>query len=44
MKNLKENGKLLSIAKGCEVEVSLQEDGFKGSWFSAILEDKIRRE
>uniref|UniRef100_A0A0D3CVM8 Agenet domain-containing protein n=1 Tax=Brassica oleracea var. oleracea TaxID=109376 RepID=A0A0D3CVM8_BRAOL len=28
-KNLKKNGKLLSIAKDCEVEVSLQEDGFK---------------
>ncbi|CAF1758362.1 unnamed protein product [Brassica napus] len=38
MNNLKKKGKLLSIAKGCEVEVSLQEDGFKGSWFRAILE------
>nr|VDD32288.1 unnamed protein product [Brassica oleracea] len=43
MKNLKKKGKLLSIAKGCEVEVSLQEDGFKGSWFRAILEQNPTR-
>ncbi|KAL0663384.1 hypothetical protein Bca4012_100221 [Brassica carinata] len=42
-KNLKKNGKLLSIAKDCEVEVSLQEDGFKGSWFRAILEQNPAR-
>ncbi|CAN6856090.1 unnamed protein product, partial [Brassica oleracea] len=41
--NLKKNGKLLSIAKDCEVEVSLQEDGFKGSWFRAILEQNPTR-
>nr|VDD50344.1 unnamed protein product [Brassica oleracea] len=35
--------KLLSIAKSCEVEVSLQEDGFKGSWFRAILEQNPTR-
>ncbi|CAN7055492.1 unnamed protein product [Brassica oleracea var. botrytis] len=27
----------------CEVEVSLQEDGFKGSWFRAILEQNPTR-
>ncbi|KAG2252651.1 hypothetical protein Bca52824_082787 [Brassica carinata] len=27
----------------CEVEVSLQEDGFKGSWFRAILEQNPAR-
>ncbi|CAN6836254.1 unnamed protein product, partial [Brassica oleracea] len=43
MKNLKKEGKILSIAKGCEVEVSLQEDGFKGSWFRAILEQNPTR-
>ncbi|CAN6862528.1 unnamed protein product [Brassica oleracea] len=43
MKNLKKKGKILSIAKGCEVEVSLQEDGFKGSWFRAILEKNPTR-
>ncbi|CAN7032148.1 unnamed protein product [Brassica oleracea var. botrytis] len=43
MKNLKKEGKLLSIAKGCEVEVSLQEDGFKGSWLRAILEQNLTR-
>ncbi|CAN7076100.1 unnamed protein product [Brassica oleracea var. botrytis] len=42
-KNLKKKGKLLSIAKYCEVEVSLQEDGFKGSWFRAILEQNPTR-
>ncbi|CAN7076196.1 unnamed protein product, partial [Brassica oleracea var. botrytis] len=41
--NLKKKGKLLSIAKDCEVEVSLQEDGFKGSWFRAILEQNPTR-
>ncbi|CAN6936842.1 unnamed protein product, partial [Brassica oleracea] len=35
--------KLLSIAKDCEVEVSLQEDGFRGSWFRAILEQNPTR-
>ncbi|KAF3595577.1 hypothetical protein DY000_02020606 [Brassica cretica] len=35
--------KLLSISKDCEVEVSLQEDGFKGSWFRAILEQNPTR-
>uniref|UniRef100_A0A0D3A820 Agenet domain-containing protein n=1 Tax=Brassica oleracea var. oleracea TaxID=109376 RepID=A0A0D3A820_BRAOL len=43
MKNLKKKGKLLSIAKSCEVEVSLQEDGFKGSWFRAMLEQNPTR-
>ena len=43
MNNLKKKGKLLSIAKGCEVEVSLKEDGFKGSWFRAILEQNLTR-
>ncbi|KAF3488559.1 hypothetical protein F2Q69_00052942 [Brassica cretica] len=43
MKNLKKEGKILSIDKGCEVEVSLQEDGFKGSWFRAILEQNPTR-
>ncbi|KAF3525594.1 hypothetical protein F2Q69_00049880 [Brassica cretica] len=42
-KNLKKKGKLLSIAKDCEVEVYLQEDGFKGSWFRAILEQNPTR-
>uniref|UniRef100_A0A0D3AUW8 Agenet domain-containing protein n=1 Tax=Brassica oleracea var. oleracea TaxID=109376 RepID=A0A0D3AUW8_BRAOL len=42
-KNLKKKGKLFSIAKDCEVEVSLQEDGFKGSWFRAILEQNPMR-
>ena len=42
-KNLKKKGKLLSIAKDCEAEVSLQEDGFKGSWFRAILEQNPTR-
>ncbi|KAL0813911.1 hypothetical protein Bca101_070354 [Brassica carinata] len=42
-KNLKKKGKLLSISKDCEVEVSLQEDGFKGSWFRAILEQNPTR-
>ncbi|KAF2597454.1 hypothetical protein F2Q68_00011008 [Brassica cretica] len=42
-KNLKKKRKLLSIAKDCEVEVSLQEDGFKGSWFRAILEQNPTR-
>ncbi|CAN6871357.1 unnamed protein product [Brassica oleracea] len=28
---------------GCEVEVSLKEDGFKGSWFRAILEQNPTR-
>ncbi|CAN7002404.1 unnamed protein product, partial [Brassica oleracea var. botrytis] len=41
--NLNKKGKLLSIAKDCEVEVSLQEDGFKGSWFRAILEQNPTR-
>ncbi|CAN6886638.1 unnamed protein product [Brassica oleracea] len=42
-KNLKKKGKLLSISKDCGVEVSLQEDGFKGSWFRAILEQNPTR-
>nr|VDD62632.1 unnamed protein product [Brassica oleracea] len=42
-KNLKKKGKLLSISKDCEVEVSLQEDGFKGSRFRAILEQNPAR-
>ncbi|CAF1757866.1 unnamed protein product [Brassica napus] len=41
--NLKKKGKLLSIAKYCEVEVSIQEDGFKGSRFRAILEQNLTR-
>ncbi|CAF2133646.1 unnamed protein product [Brassica napus] len=44
MKNyLKKKGKLLSIAKDCEVEVSIQEDRFKGSWYRAILEQNPTR-
>ncbi|CAN6869347.1 unnamed protein product [Brassica oleracea var. botrytis] len=35
--------KLLSIAKYCEVEVSIQEDGFKDSRFRAILEQNLTR-
>ncbi|CAF1936573.1 unnamed protein product [Brassica napus] len=42
-KNLKKKIKLLSISKDFEVEVSLQEDGFKGSWFRAILEQNPTR-
>ncbi|KAF3516895.1 hypothetical protein DY000_02062465 [Brassica cretica] len=42
-KNLKKKRKILYIAKDCEVEVSLQEDGFKGSWFRAILEQNPTR-
>ncbi|KAF8107785.1 hypothetical protein N665_0117s0053, partial [Sinapis alba] len=38
MNNLKKKEIFLSIAKGCEVEVSSKEEGFKGSWFRAILE------
>ncbi|XP_033133609.1 uncharacterized protein LOC117132925 isoform X10 [Brassica rapa] len=41
--NLKKKGKLLSIAKDCEVEVSIQEDGFRGSWYRAILEQNPTR-
>nr|VDD31939.1 unnamed protein product [Brassica oleracea] len=41
--NLKKKGKLLSIAKYCEVEVSIQEDGFKDSRFRAILEQNLTR-
>ncbi|KAF2537255.1 hypothetical protein F2Q68_00022185 [Brassica cretica] len=43
MNNLKKKGKNFTIAKGCEVEVSLKEDGFKGSWFRAILEQNLTR-
>ncbi|CAN6838785.1 unnamed protein product [Brassica oleracea] len=41
--NLKKKRKLFSIAKDSEVEVSIQEDGFKGSWFRAILEQNPTR-
>ncbi|KAG5392910.1 hypothetical protein IGI04_022873 [Brassica rapa subsp. trilocularis] len=40
---LAKKGKLLSIAKDCEVEVSIQEDGFRGSWYRAILEQNPTR-
>ncbi|KAG2275009.1 hypothetical protein Bca52824_057564 [Brassica carinata] len=33
----------LGDKEGCEVEVSLQEDGFKGSWLRAILEQNLTR-
>ncbi|KAG5407892.1 hypothetical protein IGI04_014011, partial [Brassica rapa subsp. trilocularis] len=40
---LAKKGKLLSIAKDCEVEVSIQEDRFRGSWYRAILEQNPTR-